>query len=161
MNLEGRTRISLRAPVFPPPESQLRNFVWAEADSSTPSSGSPAEMVEHWSSLQDPLRLDLKKQTQKLLDRIPADSPYFAAVQNASSRQALLNALSALLHVPQFTMLVATLFRPLLLDLCARWLYQEADRLEKFEALCLLLEIYQELYACVRPALVRNLRDSN
>ncbi|KAI0715618.1 hypothetical protein C8T65DRAFT_828609 [Cerioporus squamosus] len=94
----------------------------------------------------DPLRLNLEQQTQKLLDEIPNGSPYSAVLQKVS-RPALLDTISALLRVPQLTTTVATLFRPLLLDLCARWLHQvEAERLDKFEALCLLLEVHPELH---------------
>ncbi|TBU59248.1 midasin [Dichomitus squalens] len=97
-------------------------------------------------NLHDPLRMDLQRQTQKLVAHLPAESPFVTALQNISSRQALLDIVSRLLLLPQYTMLVAGLFRPVLLDLCARWLHQDGDELEKFEALCLLLEIYQELY---------------
>ncbi len=94
----------------------------------------------------DPLRLDLHRQTQKLLAHLGADSPYATTLQNASSKQALLDTLSRLLLAPQYTLLVAGLFRPILLDLCSRWLHQDDAQFEKFEALCLLLELYQELY---------------
>ncbi|KAM5539433.1 hypothetical protein V8D89_006885 [Ganoderma adspersum] len=102
-------------------------------------------MVDREDVLHDPLRLDLRRQTQKLLTHLGAESPYATALQNISSKPALLDTLSRLLLAPQHTLLVATLFRPLLLDLCARWLQQVGDKLEKFEALCLLLELYQEL----------------
>ncbi|KAL1950443.1 hypothetical protein VTO73DRAFT_5567 [Trametes versicolor] len=96
------------------------------------------------SSFMDPLRLDLNRQTSKLLEQLPLE--YSAALKNASSRAALLDLLSALLLMPQYTMTVATLYRPILVDLCARWLHQDADGLLKFEALCLLLEVHSELY---------------
>ncbi len=99
--------------------------------------------------IMEPLRLNLEQQTQKLLGDIPHGSPYSTVLQNVS-RPALLDTISALLRVPQLTLTVATLFRPLLLDLCARWLHQvDTERLEKFEALCLLLEVYPELHPCV------------
>ncbi|RDX53520.1 midasin [Lentinus brumalis] len=102
----------------------------------------------------EPLRLNLEQQTQKLLGDIPHGSPYSTVLQNVS-RPALLDTISALLRVPQLTLTVATLFRPLLLDLCARWLHQvDTERLEKFEALCLLLEVYPELH----PVLLAFLR---
>ena len=100
--------------------------------------------------LNDPLRLDLQRQTQKLLDSLPADSPYTAALKTASSRPLLLDALSKLLHIPQLTATVSTFFRPLLVDLCARWLEKDEDHLDKLEALCLLIEIHPELYPCVQ-----------
>lgn len=97
----------------------------------------------------DPLCLNLKRQTQKLLNQLPAGSSYAAALNAASSRPALLNLLSALLYTPQLTDIIASLFRPILLDLCARWLEQDTSLLEKFEALCSLLEIHPELYPYV------------
>ena len=107
-------------------------------------------MAEPDATLCDPLRLDLQRQTQKLIDQFPGDGP-IAALRNVSSRQALLDHLSMLLLSPQYTMAVCMLFKPLLLDLCARWLHQDTDMLEKFEALCLLIEICEELYSCVSP----------
>lgn len=95
----------------------------------------------------DPLRLDLNRQTSKLLEQLPLE--YSAALKNASSRAALLDLLSALLLMPQYTMTVATLYRPILVDLCARWMHQDTDGLLKFEALCLLLEVHSELYPYV------------
>ncbi|KAI1794980.1 midasin [Ganoderma leucocontextum] len=114
-----------------------------------------AAMVDQVDVIHDPLRLDLRRQTQKLLGHLGAESPYATTLQNVSSKQALFDALSPLLLVPQYTLLVAGLFRPILLDLCARWLHQNADKLEKFEALCLLLELYQELYS-ILPAILRS-----
>ncbi len=96
----------------------------------------------------DPLRLHLKRQVARLLDMFPADSP-IAALRYVSSRKVLLDQLSTLLHLPRYTMAIATLFKPLLLDLCARWLHHGMEHEEKFEALCLLLEPYQELYPYV------------
>ncbi|RPD62626.1 midasin [Lentinus tigrinus ALCF2SS1-7] len=102
----------------------------------------------------DPLRFNLEGQTQKLLSQIARDSPYSTLLQNVS-RLNLLDTLSGLLRVPQFTMVVAALFRPILLDLCARWLHRaEEETLDKLEALCLLLEIHPELY----PVLLAFLR---
>ncbi|KAI0631943.1 midasin [Trametes polyzona] len=96
---------------------------------------------------RDPLSLNLKRQTQKLLDRLPTGSSYFNALKNAASRTVLLNLLSELMLLSQqYTTLVATLFRPLLLDLCARWLHNTTKALQKFEALSLLVEIHVELY---------------
>lgn len=96
--------------------------------------------------IHDPLCLDLRRQTQKLLTHLGASSPYATALQTVSSNRTLLDALCRLLLVPQLTLLVAGLFRPILLDLCARWLQQDTGKSEKFEALCFLLEIYEELY---------------
>ncbi|KAI0373653.1 midasin [Pilatotrama ljubarskyi] len=103
-------------------------------------------MEDQAESFKDPLCLNLQRQTKKLLALLPVESTYSAALKNAISRASLLDMLSELLLVPQYTMAVATLFRPLLLDLCTRWLHVATNGLQKFEALCLLLEIYPELY---------------
>ncbi|KAI0357543.1 midasin [Trametes cingulata] len=103
-------------------------------------------MEDQGGSLHDPLRLNLQRQTRKLLALLPDQSTYSVALKNATSRASLLNTLSELLLLPQYTMSVSTLFRPVLLDLCARWLHAETNGLQKFDALCLLLEIYPELY---------------
>ena len=116
-----------------------------KASPSRHTAGPMEAMVDQEDVLHDPLRLDLRRQTQKFLTHLGAESPYATTLQNVSSKRALLDTLSRLLLVPQHTLLVATLFRPILLDLCARWLQHDGDKLEKFEVLCLLLEIYQEL----------------
>ena len=97
----------------------------------------------------DPLRLNLEEQTRKLLNVIARDSPYSAVLQNAP-RSGLLDTLSSLLRLPQLTEAISTLFNPILIDLCARWLHRpEDERLDKLEALCLLLEVHPELYPYV------------
>ena len=71
-----------------------------------------------------PLRFNYKRQTLSLISRLPSDSPYVALLHNATSTAELLQTLSSLLSKPELTLTIATLFRPLLLDLCARWLYR-------------------------------------
>ncbi|KAH9924312.1 midasin [Epithele typhae] len=116
-------------------------------------------MTEQHTPFPDPLRFDLKGQVQKLHDLLPARIPYAnASLQNAPSRRALLDALSALLHVPHLTMTVSTLFRPILIDLCARWLEEELELLDKLESLCLMLEVHQELFPCLYSVLASLLR---
>ncbi|KAI0328990.1 midasin [Cubamyces sp. BRFM 1775] len=109
-------------------------------------------MADPGEPFQDPLRLNLKRQTQKLLD---LQTPFSSSLKNAASRTALLDLLSNMLSLPQYTLLVASLFRPLLVDLSARWLHQADDVLDKFGALCMLLEIFPELYP-ILSALLQN-----
>ena len=111
-------------------------------------------MTEVDQNFPDPLRLDLKKQALKLLDQLPPENPHAVVLKDTPSRHVLLDTVSALLYAPQHTMLVSRLFRPVLLDLCARWLDQDVDLLEKFESLCLLLEIHPELYPYVQSNLL-------
>lgn len=93
-----------------------------------------------------PLTINLHRQTRFLLSKIPADSPYATAIAQAQSPTALLGILSQLLYLPAFTLIVAKAFRPLLLDLCARWLQDEQNVENKLAALSLLLEPHEELY---------------
>ena len=96
-----------------------------------------------------PLRFNYKRQTLSLISRLPSDSPYVALLHNATSTAELLQTLSSLLSKPELTLTIATLFRPLLLDLCARWLYDGGNKEDRLEALCLLLEIHPELFPYV------------
>lgn len=49
--------------------------------------------------------------------------------------------------IPAFTALVADTFRPVLMDLCARLLYDESvDEVDRLVALCLLVEPYEEIF---------------
>lgn len=105
-------------------------------------------MVE-LANLGDPLAINLRKQTAVFSAQLPEHSPYAHSLKTASSRTDILNILSYLLSLPAYTIAVATAFRPILLDLCARWLHDEENELERLEALCLLLEIHLEVYPYV------------
>ena len=97
-------------------------------------------------SLKDPLSINLPKQTRALLAVLPPDSPHASQISLASSPSALLSTLSRLLAVPSFTVPISDLFRPLLVDLCARWLHDQEDPENRFIAFCLLIEIHEELF---------------
>lgn len=105
--------------------------------------------MEELANLGDPLAINLREQTAVLLAQLPERSPYAHSLQNASNSIEILNILSYLLSLPAYTTAVATAFRPILLDLCARWLHDEENELERFEALCLMLEIHLEVYPYV------------
>ncbi|KAI0916947.1 hypothetical protein AcW2_007206 [Taiwanofungus camphoratus] len=110
-----------------------------------------------WTSeVHNPLGINLKKQTNILISRLPQDSRYANALKKVSTRSELLETLSRLLAVPGLTNAVATAFRPLLLDLCARWLHTDEYRDERLEAFCLLLEIHTELYPILSAFLRRS-----
>ncbi|KAG6810904.1 hypothetical protein H0H92_009865 [Tricholoma furcatifolium] len=98
------------------------------------------------SAIHDPLTINLRRQTTLLLENIPNPSKYATDVQNANSIADLLNTLSQLLSHPPFTLTIATLYRPILFDLCARWLDYEQNTEEQVVALCLLLENHEELF---------------
>ncbi|KAH8085408.1 midasin [Cristinia sonorae] len=87
---------------------------------------------------------NLKKQTQTLLRRVP--SSHAAALTKSSTRQELLTTLSNLLTVPSLTLIITTLYRPLLLDLCSRWLNENLNGDAKLAGFALLLEIHPEIF---------------
>lgn len=97
----------------------------------------------------DPLTMNLEQQTRTFLETTPHDSPLHHALLNAPTRSELLRRLSCALLQPGSTIAVATAFRPILLDLCARWLEDDEREEDKLEALCLLLEVHPELFPCV------------
>ena len=96
--------------------------------------------------MNDPLKINLHRQKTLLLSSVPPNTVYSEALNNASSSSQLLAALSTILAVPAFTQLIATLFRPILIDLCARWLENEDESEQHLVALCYLLEVHEELF---------------
>ncbi|KAG5350591.1 hypothetical protein C0989_010243 [Termitomyces sp. Mn162] len=112
--------------------------------------------MEPTSAIHDPLTINLRRQTTLLLEKIPNSSKYATDVLNAKSTTDLLVALSQLLSHPAFTLTIATLYRPILFDLCARWLDSEENTEDQLVALCLLLENHEELF----PILYRILNAS-
>lgn len=100
--------------------------------------------------IHDPLKINLHRQKTLLLSSISPNAIYREALNNASSSSQLLATLSTILAVPAYTQLIATLFRPILIDLCARWLESEGDGSEQYlVALCYLLEVHEELFPYV------------
>ncbi|KAG6329770.1 hypothetical protein ID866_9320, partial [Astraeus odoratus] len=95
---------------------------------------------------RDPLTINLAKQLRALLALLPLQSPYAAQISVASSTKELLVTLSTLLAKPSLTSAIADLFRPLLIDLCARWLNDKQDLEDRFTALCFLIENHEELF---------------
>jgi midasin len=100
--------------------------------------------------LADPLLTNLRKQARQFLVLHPS---YHASVTAATSNGHLLDVFSALLSRPALTVSVATLFRPLLFDLCARWIQHPDDIQNKLIALSLLLEVHVELFPSVPSSL--------
>ena len=105
----------------------------------------PVDMAP--SGLHDPLTINLRRQTAALLSAIPTS--YAIVIQNASSTKQLLAILSKLLALPPLTQTIATLYRPILYDLCARWLEDDQNIEDKLVALCLLIQIHEELFPFV------------
>ncbi|KAH7927800.1 midasin [Leucogyrophana mollusca] len=98
------------------------------------------------STIHDPLTINLERQTRALLSHIAPDSEYARYISQASSPAHLLSTLSQLLANPALTLIVAATFRPLLTDLCARWLQDEELPEDRFIALCLLIEPHEEVF---------------
>jgi len=98
---------------------------------------------------KDPLKMNLGRQTRSLLQKLGTDSRFAShttLIQSTTTTRELLDALSQLLVTPAFTLLVAREFRPVLFDLCARWLLVDRRADEILVALCLLLEPHPELF---------------
>ncbi|KAG0703770.1 P-loop containing nucleoside triphosphate hydrolase protein [Suillus ampliporus] len=96
----------------------------------------------------DPLSINLAKQKRAFLALLPPDSIHIQRITEANTPAHALFTLSRLLAVPALTLTIADLFRPLLIDLCARWLHDDDDIEDKFIAFCLLIEFHEELYPC-------------
>lgn len=93
----------------------------------------------------DPLKLDLERQ-------VAAFNAYLGQkiVSSLEPRVDLLNQFSRLLAAPQYTLLVAKFFRPLLVDLTARWLLEtDVSEEDRFVALALLIETHEEIFPFV------------
>lgn len=102
--------------------------------------------MSYQNTLNDPLAINLSKQTRELLAVLPPESPYVSRISLASSPKVLLSTLSRLLTVPSLTVPISDLFRPLLVDLCARWLHDQEDLEDRFIAFCMLIENHEELF---------------
>lgn len=97
----------------------------------------------------NPLTIHLQRQTQHLASIVSSEAACISELQNSTDAQSFLNTLSTLLANPAYTQIVATLFRPILMDLCARWLEDDKNAERNLCALAFLLEVHEELYPCV------------
>ncbi|KAG2155783.1 uncharacterized protein EDB93DRAFT_1101572 [Suillus bovinus] len=97
----------------------------------------------------DPLSINLEKQKRALCALLPPDSVHIQHITEANTPAHTLSTLSRLLAVPALTLTIADLFRPLLIDLCARWLHDDDDIEDRFIAFCLIIELHEELYPCL------------
>lgn len=116
------------------------------------------------SVLRDPLKINLKKQVRALLSIIPSHPEVEAAFSGVSdvlspfvleNRKGdggkVLAALSRLLSVPELVESIIRLFRPLLVDLFARWLNmregvdEDLDE-ERLAALAYVVEVHEEMF---------------
>lgn len=99
-----------------------------------------AALEQTWDALSIPFTLQI--------DRFLSLYPAQASLQ-AAPIETQLTVLSNLLKTPEYTLDIAKLFSPLLVDLCARWLDDEEQDELKFVAFGLLVPAYEELYPYV------------
>ncbi|KAL4245562.1 Midasin [Abortiporus biennis] len=111
------------------------------------------DSLDSLTEFHDPLTINLHRQTKILLGQLP--SKYAESLRTVNSRVQLFSLLSGLLATPGLTLTVATAFRPILLDLCSRFLSDYRNKEEKLEALCLLLEFHPEIYPVLLALLKR------
>jgi midasin len=100
--------------------------------------------------LRDPLSLDPKLQWLAFTSKFPdwSSTSQTTNLEDTSPGE-VLSLASKFLLLPSCTAIVADTFRPLLLDLCARWL-ERSDALEdKLSALCFLLQPHTEIFPYV------------
>ncbi len=98
-----------------------------------------------FSHLRDPLSLNPKSQLLEFTSNFPEWPSHFQANLADSSPGESLSLASKFLLLPSYTTIVADSFRPLLLDLCARWLEHSEGLEDKLSALCLLLQPHTEI----------------
>jgi midasin len=91
---------------------------------------------------------DLQKQVVGFLAAYPKFSAPPALIFHETARTTdVLDALATMLAIPAFTARVSTDFRPLLMDLCARWLkLNDLDDARVFEAFASLIGVHEEIY---------------
>ncbi|KAG7088114.1 hypothetical protein E1B28_012139 [Marasmius oreades] len=100
----------------------------------------------------NPLTFNVHKQKRKLVAKFPS---LHVSLFNGNTLPELLNLLSHLLTVPTFTSSIATLFRPILFDLCARFLEKEGNLEDEIVSLCLLIQVHEELFPILYQILLR------
>ena len=102
-----------------------------------------------FSRLRDPLSLNPKSQWLEFTSNFPEWTSHVQANVADSSSGEVLSLASKCLLLPSCTIIVADAFRPLLLDLCARWLKDSESLEDKLSALCLLLQPHTEIFPYV------------
>ncbi|KAJ6585296.1 midasin nuclear AAA ATPase [Mycena capillaripes] len=106
------------------------------------------------SAIHDPLAINLRGQTRVLIASLPSESPHISTLEAATPTE-LLAVISGLLSSPELTLLISTIYRPILLDLCARWLDEPQNTEDQLVALCYLLEVHEELFPVLHTMLQR------
>jgi midasin len=99
--------------------------------------------------LRDPLSLNPKSQWLAFTSKLPDCSSTSQSNLVDTSPGEVLSLASKFLLLPSCTAIVADTFRPLLLDLCARWLETSEALEDKLSALCFLLQPHTEIFPYV------------
>ncbi|KAK1236049.1 AAA ATPase midasin, partial [Marasmius sp. AFHP31] len=100
----------------------------------------------------DPLTFNIQAQKAKLVTKLPSVE---ASLNNVNCPSDLFNVLSHLLTIPAFTTTISTLFRPILFDLCARFLLREGGLENELVALCRLIQVHEELFPVLYQLLLK------
>ncbi|KAF9262904.1 P-loop containing nucleoside triphosphate hydrolase protein [Marasmius fiardii PR-910] len=108
--------------------------------------------MEGEATFHDPLSFNIRRQKRRLNSKFPSLN---VSLSDASTPSEFLNLLSHLLTVPAFMSSIATLFRPILFDLCARFLQREGDLEDEVVALCFLIQVHEELFPILYQLLLR------
>ncbi|KAK0187828.1 midasin nuclear AAA ATPase [Armillaria mellea] len=102
-------------------------------------------------TVYDPLYLNFHRQNQLFLEKVRSNNAYSALI----TTQLSLATLSRLLTVPALTTAIADVYRPILFDLCARWISQPDCTEDQLVAICLLIEVHEELYPILYQLLLK------
>jgi midasin len=108
----------------------------------------------------NPTSMNVHRQLDQLFSRLSPDSPTTQKMRENLQQMPLLQALSMFMLRPSLTLLITELFRPLLMDICARWLdiaKESEDNIRALEALALLIEVHDELFPSVISSKMRML----
>jgi midasin len=101
--------------------------------------------------LHDPLSLNPKSLWLEFTSKFPEWTYHFQANLADPSPGDVLSLASKFLLLQPCTSIIANIFRPLLLDLCARWLEHSEALEDKLSALCFLLQPHMEIFSYVPP----------
>ncbi|PBK75109.1 midasin [Armillaria solidipes] len=99
-------------------------------------------------TVYDPLYFNFHRQNQIFLEKVRSNNALITT-------QLSLATLSRLLAVPALTTTVADVYRPILFDLCARWIEQPDCTEDQLVAICLLIEVHEELYPILHQLLLK------
>lgn len=97
-----------------------------------------------------PLRFDLRGKVFQLISAHPRFCFPDALTCSTSRTAGVLNSIARLLAFPALTDEISTCFRPILMDLCSRWLESDGiDEHHVFGSFAALLQPHREIFPCV------------